>query len=446
MLCSMTSSTKHPFPQPERLTIAGGVPLYVLRSDGHEAVRIDIVVSAGQWEQDRMLQSLFTNRMLREGTLDHTASQFAEQLDRYGAWLELSVSGHHSFITLYTLRRYARETCSLLAEMLFHPIFPDDRLSTVKANNKSQYLVSSCRGDVMARRMLYRSLYGPDHPCARFAIEGHFDAICRDDIVRYYQTFYRPEGLTIYLSGHIDDAIVSSIDATFTSAIQAQSNAAGSLPVCSTFDGVSDYINLSTGRPSVTSPLPDISIAPKERVLIHHQPGAVQTSLCMGGLMMDVNSDDYCAMRVVSALLGGYFGSRLMRSIREEKGLTYSISTDLLTNTHQVLFTVVSECQADKGEAVAHEVRSECERLCSDLVPEEELTLVRNYMEGEMLRNYEGVFALADAAIYMHTLCLHPDHLERSLHTVRSIDVHTVRDTARRWLHADNLVVALVMP
>ena len=166
----------------------------------------------------------------------------------------------------------------------------------------------------------------------------------------------------------------------------------------------------------------------------------------MGRLMMDADSYDYFAMRVVSTLLGGYFGSRLMTLLREEKGYTYNIGADLLTNTRQVLFNVYCEALADKGDEVVDIVRSECRRLGTELVSEEELSTVRHYMEGELLRNYEGAFALVDASIFVHTLGLGSDHLERTLATLHTIDAPTIRDVAARWLDADTLVAAVVAP
>ena len=423
---SMSSSTDPVFPQPKLLSVADGMPLYVLRSDYHEAVRIDVVVEGGQWEQEKLLQALFTNRLLREGTHAHTSSQLAELLDYYGAWLELSVSAHHSFITLYTLRRFAGETCRLLAEMLADPVFPEERLSIIKANNKNQHLVNCRRGDVLSRRMLYSAIYGTGHPCGHFAETDDFEAVSRQDLERFHTAFYTQGHISVYLSGNVDDDVIKAAsELRFTKA---------SPSLCPPF------------QPLFASPSLHSQLSIPASPLRLKQPDAVQASVCMGRLMMDADSDDYFAMRVVSTLLGGYFGSRLMTLLREEKGYTYNIGADLLTNTRQVLFNVYCEALADKGDEVVDIVRSECRRLGTELVSEEELSTVRHYMEGELLRNYEGAFALVDASIFVHTLGLGSNHLERTLATLRTIDAPTIRDVAARWLDADTLVAAVVAP
>lgn len=406
--------------------------LYVLRSDTLDAVRLDIVVGAGQGHQDKLLQALFTNRLLREGTRHHTSAELAEKLDYYGAWLELTVSVHHSYLTLYTLKRYACETFALVGEMLHEPLFPEERLRIISANNKSQYLVNRQRADVIARRLFNRAVYGDNHPCGRFAEEKDFDAITRDDLLRFFTAYYRPDNCNIYLAGNVDDHL---IEAAKKSLSLTPSQGGGTLAEA----------QLSFGQNTLSLTSPSLG-GGRGEALIHHLPSAVQASIRMGGLLMDVASDDYYRMRVVTTILGGYFGSRLMKSIREDKGYTYSISADMLTNTRQVLFVVSSEALADKGEVIADEVRQHCRRLAEERVPDDELTMVRNYMIGEICRNYEGAFSLIDAYIYIHTLGLPLEHISRTIDTVRSIDAETIRRTAAQWLDADRFHTVIVAP
>ena len=391
----------------------------LLQSDAVPAVRLDIVVPAGMGEQDCLLQALFTNRLLREGTIRLTASALAERLDWLGAWLELTVSVHHSFVTLYTLRRHAPEAFRLVHDMLCNPTFPVDRLEAVRAANRSQYLVNRYRGDVVARRLLGTAIYGPDHPCGRFAEEKDFDAINRDDLLRFHQRHYASYHL--FLAGDVDDALLRLTEELFGGEDSTLSSPAGE-----------------------RSPLPS-----REAVglrLNHTLPTAVQASIRMGGLMMDVGSDDYYTMRVVTAILGGYFGSRLMKNVREKQGLTYSINADLFTNTRQVLFVVNSEAAADKGSAVVDEVVRQCESLCEKAVDDDELTLVRNYMLGEIYRNYESVFSLIDAPIHTHTLGLPTTHLNRTVEAIRTATPADLLAVARRWLRPDLFTTVVVAP
>ena len=164
--------------RPERLKMKNGMTLNVIRAGSQEVVRLDILIGAGQWHQTQPLQALFTNRMLREGTVSMTSAQISEKLDFYGAWLELSSSINYGFITLYSLNKYFSRTLAIIAEMLMTPIFPEKEMGIVVENNRQQFLVNSTRVEVLARKQLHRSLFGEKHPFGRLAQEadmGLFD-------------------------------------------------------------------------------------------------------------------------------------------------------------------------------------------------------------------------------------------------------------------------------
>lgn len=410
------------FQRPECLVMPNGVPLQILRSDNAEAVRIDIVIQAGQWKQEKLLQALFTNRLLREGTIHDTSFQLAEKLDYYGAWLELSVSMHHSFLTLYTLRRFVHETCALLHEILLCPIFPEKQLDLIRTNNRNQFLINNQRGDITARRLLYKTIYGNNHPCGRFAELEDFDAIDINDIRHFYQAHYGSSTSSLFLAGDVNEDVIST---------------------------VSSYFGVEWGSAQKSYPIPameSFALSTQGSTIRLSMPTQAQASIRMGELMMDVGSEDYYRIRVVNTILGGYFGSRLMKRIREEKGYTYGISSDLITNTRQVLLVINCESVADKADEVIDEVRHEMERLRNELVPDDELAMVRNYMIGEVCRSYEGAFSLIDAFIYTHTFGLPVEHIDRTLRVAATMDSNAIRETARRWLIPDAITSVIVSP
>ena len=106
---------------PEQITLPNGIVMNVLNSGDNEVVRIDFLIAGGRWNQTHPLQALFTNRMLREGTKQYAASQIAEKLDYYGAWLELSIASEHAYITLYSLNKYLPQTLDILESILKEP-------------------------------------------------------------------------------------------------------------------------------------------------------------------------------------------------------------------------------------------------------------------------------------------------------------------------------------
>ena len=199
------------FRKPTVQHLSNGIPVHIIDATGIDAVRIDFVFGAGQWHQVQKLQALFTCRMLREGCRGYSASAFAERMDFYGAWLELSVAKNRTFVTLYTLRKFFDNTIALLRDMLFEPTFNEEQLQTVRNNNKAQFMVNMQKGDVLAMRALRRSVYGEAHPCGMSTMAEDYDALRTEVLADFYGRYYGSRNCTVYLSGSIDENVTSRI-------------------------------------------------------------------------------------------------------------------------------------------------------------------------------------------------------------------------------------------
>lgn len=416
----LVQSVPFTFRKPSVQHLTNGIPLHIIEAAGVDALRVDFVFSVGQWHQAQKLQALFTCRMLREGCRSHNASAFAERMDFYGAWLELSVAMNRTFVTLYTLRKFFDNTIALLRDMLFEPTFNEEQLQTIRNNNKAQFMVNMQKGDVRAMRALRYSIYGDEHPCG-IPTEAHdYDLLHRDLLNDFHRHYYGSRHCAIYLSGTIDEGVLTRVESLF---------------------GTVEWGDNHTIEPR------NYPIKPsEERFTSIIQPNAVQSSIRMGRLLMDVHDNDYLSMRVLTTLLGGYFGSRLMRNVREEKGYTYHISADLVTNTPQVMFMIGCEALADKADEVIAEVHHEIHRLQTEPVSDDELHIVRNYMIGEICRNYEGAFALTDAYIFMEHLGLPYTHIEQTIDAIHSTDTKRLQQLAQHYLDPNTLHVTVVKP
>lgn len=418
--------THFAFRKPAKRVLRNGIPLYIIEAGGLDAVRIDFVFSAGQFHQARKLQALFACRLLREGCRGYTAAAFAERLDYYGAWLELSVAMNRTFVTLYTLKKHFSATMELVQRMLTEPSYDEGQFRIVCDNNKAQLMVNLQKGDVQAMRALRKSIYGDAHPCGMQANPEDFDSLQVADVVDYYHRYYGSRACQIYLSGDVDDALLARVETLFGDA-EWGSTQHERERVDSKKLAIHDTCSQSALQPQI--------IGIKD---------AVQDSIRLGYLLMDVNDPDYLPLRVLTTVLGGYFGSRLMKNVREAKGYTYHIGADLITNTPQALFMVHCEAQADKADEVIAEVHGEMRRLHTELVSDDELRMVRNYMTGEICRNYESAFSLTDAYIFMDHLGLPQTHIERTLEAINTTDSVRLQQLAQRYLRPEMLHTVVV--
>ena len=398
---------------PVRTTLPNGIPLTVINAGEQEVVRMDVLFSGGRWQQSQKLQALFTNRMLREGTTKYTAATIAEKLDYYGSWLELSSSSEYAYITVYSLNKYLAKTLEVVESMIKEPLFPQKELQTILDTNIQQYLVNTSKVDFLAHRSLLKSLYGEQHPCGKIVMEEDYYTITPEVLREFYERHYHSGNCSIFLSGKVTDDIISR---------------------------VTDIFGIPFGQYQLQMPKLSFPFAaiPEKRIFTERED-AMQSAVKMGCTTITREHPDYPKLRVLMTLFGGYFGSRLMSNIREDKGYTYGISAGVVFYPDSGLLIVSTETDNEYVEPLIQEVYHEIDRLHLDPVSAEELRIVRNYMLGEMCRSYESPFSLSDAWIFIATSGLKDDYFARSLQAVNEITPAEIQDLAQRYLCKETL-------
>lgn len=398
---------------PVRTTLPNGIPLTVINAGEQEVVRMDVLFSGGRWQQSQKLQALFTNRMLREGTTKYTAATIAEKLDYYGSWLELSSSLEYAYITVYSLNKYLAKTLEVVESMIKEPLFPQKGLQTILDTNIQQYLVNTSKVDFLAHRSLLKSLYGEQHPCGKIVMEEDYHTITPEVLREFYERHYHSGNCSIFLSGKVTDDIISR---------------------------VTDIFGIPFGQYQLQMPKLSFPFAaiPEKRIFTERED-AMQSAVKMGCTTITREHPDYPKLRVLMTLFGGYFGSRLMSNIREDKGYTYGISAGVVFYPDSGLLIVSTETDNEYVEPLIQEVYHEIDRLHQEPVSAEELRMVRNYMLGEMCRSYESPFSLSDAWIFIATSGLKDDYFARSLQAVNEITPAEIQDLAQRYLCKETL-------
>lgn len=395
--------------EPQTQIMPNGIPLHVIHAGNEEVVRMDLLIHAGIWHQDKPLQALFTNRMLREGTMQMDSAKISERLDYYGAWVELTATMNCNILTLYSLNKYFRQTLAIVGSMIKEPIFPEKELRVTLNTNKQQFLVNERKVKIMAHRAFSKNLFGEEHPCGKFAKAKDYDELTSAGLKEFYDKHYHSDNCSIYLSGKVNETIIASIENEF---------------------GTQTW---GTLKPRI--PLEVLPVNPTpEKTLFVEQPTAIQSALRMGNISISQNNKDFGKLRVLTTLLGGYFGSRLMNNIREDKGYTYGIAANLMAYPHQSVLAIQTETANEFVEAIVKETYMEMERLQNEPVGQQELDMVKNYMLGEICRNYEGAFSLADAWIFLETAGLEKEFHVRTLADIQEITKEELLDLAQKYL------------
>ena len=405
--------------KPERREMPNGVMLNVIRAGREEVVRLDILVRGGRYQQSFPLQAVMTNRMLREGTRSYTSAQIAEKLDYYGAWLELSSGMEYSFLTVYSLNKYFPQVLQVVESMVKEPAFPERELQIILSANRQQYLVNSRKGDFVAQKYFCLSLFGNGHPRGRTVALDDYNAVTPDKLQTFHDTFYCSANSSLYLSGRVTDDILRETERVFGTGLWGKSRLR------------TEFIHY---------PIPTC----KERELFVARSESMQNSLRYGYLAIDQKHPDCLKLRVLITLFGDYFGSRLMSNIREDKGYTYGISAALLFYPGAGVLAIATEADAQYTGCITREIAREMQRLKDEPVAEAELSMVRNYMLGQMCRSFEGPFSLADAWSFIETNHLDDDYYRRALEAVQGVTAEDMHRLANEYLRTEELVKVIV--
>ena len=399
---------------PVKTVMPNGVPLYRLEGNGKGVVRFDILLRGGYAVQDKPLQAMFTNRMLREGVEGMNAEQISQRLDYYGAWIDMYSSQGCNHLTLYTMSKHFLPLLQVLETMLKRPLFPQENLDTVRRNNRSHFIVNSRKVDVVSQRYFENSLWGATHPMGHIVEAGDYDAITRDDLFDYHRRYYNSGNCTLFLTGDADDAIIDGVARAFGNERWGSGEA---------LSGV-----------DVPAPETDFSLRKIE------VSDSMQSAVKIGFMALDSAHPDFFRFRFLSVLLGGYFGSRLMSNVREENGYTYHIDAEIDAYGSRNAFMISSECDGKYVAPLMAEVYKEIDRLVCEPLPAKEVELVRNYILGELTREYEGQFAKAE--VFINALLSGEPFasVNEYLQVVRTVTPAELEDVARKHLKRERMI------
>lgn len=362
------------YPFPKQLVLDAGVPLYYFCMDEIHFVRIDLMFEAGTRHGENPFIPQATVQLLQEGSSHANSEQLANQLDSLGSELHFSCDKDYAFISLLTLPENLHASIHLLCQIVSDPSFPEEEVALFATNANHRSSVEMKKVSTRARRKLQEMLFSADHPYGRQVEKEHYEGLSRKQVESFYKQFYTADRLKILVGGEVDDTLLSGLNRL-----------------------VGD---LKCKRTVVSSVLPDVLPAAASTVKIHC-PDAVQSAVRIGMPALSRIHPDFIGMNFVNMLLGGFFGSRLMKNIREDKGFTYGIHSVLVSYRDSGYMAVVSEVKSGVEKQVVDEVLREFDRLKNENIAIEEIRLVKNYYLGGLLRGLDGMMNLCDHFRYL---------------------------------------------
>lgn len=406
-------------PAADVFLLPNGARLHVLRNNAQPVVRLQVVFNAGKWYEPTPGIALLTARMLLEGTRTRTARQIADEIAFYGASLECEQGFDRATLTLYCLTRHLGKLLPLVHDVLTEPTFPEAELTQLRTRTIQNVQVERQKTSYLAAEQFSQSLFGAAHPYGRKFDEVGFKQIQANQLRDFHQQAYNFAQAEIFLCGDVPAEQQQAVQQSL-----GNIRAAASLPLTSSameavLHSTHDYVTVS---------------------------GSTQAALRIGRHWPALQHADTHQLQVLVKVLGGYFGSRLMKNIREDKGFTYGIYASLGPREHATSFVIGSDVNASSADKAILEIQYELRRLQQELIPETELQTVKNYITGKFANELSTVFEQCDKYMNLVLQNLPADYYTHFVRNVNSVTADKLLDLAKQYLTPEDMLYVVAGP
>lgn len=403
-------------PNPIKRTLPNGVHLYFIPTPEIDAIRLEInsETQNSSNSADKKLTSFFTLHMMMEGTKSMDGSELDDFFDFYASEVEVHAGFENNSIALITTKKHFSKVIPVFRSLLTEATFPEKELAKRKSQKALNLSIQREKTAVRASQLFRQQLFGQDHPYGQIAEEADVESIQRDDLLKYYETslLINPE---IFLTGNVDAEELALIETYLGSLIINKDN-----------NPAYTFENKPTAR------------------LYEDRKDALQSSIRIGCHLIPKSHPDYHALTVFNTILGGYFGSRLIKNIREDKGHTYGIYSTIGSLQGADYWVIMADVQKAFVNEVIEEIYKEINLLKTTPVSAEELEVVKNYMIGNFLSTFSSSFELINKFKSIHLAGLDMNFYEDKLDFIRDFKAEDILAVGQKYFLKDDLIEVIV--
>jgi predicted Zn-dependent peptidase len=406
---SLGELTDISFVTPELVKCTPSLPLYLMKKVPNATSRIDFYFDAGTTVGSNVISAL-TSGLLFSGTKDKTSTQIHNELDSLGAYFDVGLGFETAIVTFYALNEQLPAVVKLFVEMMENATFPSTEVEELINDRKQKLQINLEKVSFLAQRKFQGLIFDGTHYNRTINLED-YNSVSREEIVSYFEKNYKKGLKKVFLVGDFKEEVVSDIANSISSwAVEKQEKA-------------------------------KLNFQNKAETVHVEKANAVQTAIRVGKTLFNKTHPDYFGFMILNTILGDFFGSRLMKNIREDKGYTYGIGSYLSEIKDSGYFVIGTEVGKEVKEATLTEIRKEIEQLQQELVSEEELNLVRNYLLGQTLKSADGPYALMELFLSVENQNLDLDFFNDFIHKIKSIQAEELRELAKKYLDWDSFSI-----
>jgi predicted Zn-dependent peptidase len=392
----------------QKMVLNNGVEVYAINAGEQELLQLEIVFYAGNSYEANKGVALATNFMLKNGTSTKTAFQINEHFEYYGAYCNRSCYNETAVLSLHTLNKHLNVLLPVMREMITDANFPESELDIFKQNSQQKLQVNLKKCDFVANRLIDAYLFGEDHPYGKYLSAENYQALSTDQLKAHFQQYYVNGRAVIFVAGKLPADLFEQLNQQFG--------------------------DLAITKNGKSLPAQQLIPAVQKKQHISNDSNGVQAAIRIARPFPNRHHPDFMNVMVLNTLFGGFFGSRLMSNIREDKGYTYGIHSYVQNHIQESAWMISTEAGKDVSEATVTEVYKEMDLLRNTLIDEEELLLVRNYMIGSILGDLDGPFQIIGRWKNIILNDLDEHYFYDSIKVIKSISAEELKALAEKYL------------
>lgn len=400
----------------EPITLSNGMKMWIVGNGEDEINKLSVYMTGGGFHESCPSQATACSMAVFNGNKNMTYAQIAEAIDFYGAWRSMQVYDNCTAFSISSLNENFDKTLPIFFDCLRFPTFPDNEFEL----NKRQLAVNCAtvreKVKYIANKEIMRLYYGDSHPLATNPTPENINSLTQNQMLSFYSSYYKAQNCNLILAGHITDREISVVE-----------------------DVVSQW--QPTGEPSSILN-PDLNPS-EEMFKVIHKDGAVQAAITMMLKTVPRKHPDYFKLRILTTVLGGYFGSRLMANIREDKGYTYGINASHSGRSFDGYIAISTECDTQHTWNVINETKKEMQRLCEEQIPEQELQVVKRHMLSDLVKTLDTPFSIASYVGNMFCYGVYPEYFNEQVKAIQETSSKDLLDTAKQYLDINMLRIVV---
>jgi predicted Zn-dependent peptidase len=408
-------------PACKKYTLSSGIEVFALDMGSEETLMVNWVFYAGNWYENKKGVASATNYLLKNGTSKRNAFEINEHFEYFGAYLNRACYNETAELTLHSLNKHIDELLPVVAELVQDSVFPQEEMNIYVQNSQQRLKVNLKKCEFVAGRLIDAYLFGEQHPYGKYLNLEDYAGVQREDVVKFFDTYYRHGRCVIFAAGKLPANLIESLEKYF-----------GHLPLKPR----------TADSETIHHPLEP---AAQKQIQVINDPEGVQSAIRLARPFPNRLHPDFQKVLVLNNVLGGFFGSRLMGNIREDKGYTYGIYSYLMNFTSESGWMISTEAGRDVTEATLKEIYYEMQELRDEPVDDEELMMTRNYMIGSILGDLDGPFQVIGRWKNMILNNVDDNYFERGVHIIKTITAEELQELANKYLQPDTFYQLVVI-